>query len=159
MQHAPLFIVLLPVSAALLCMLFSRIQKNLGSWIVIGSIAAAFMSAVTVLQQVIADGGKPIHYWMGNWQPPLGIEFVIDPISGVLAVLITFISLLGSLYSLPFVKEEGWLHIGGYYTLYGLMTVGMCGMVITGDVFNLYVFLEVMSLSGYFYVSLPAAVG
>ena len=93
MQHAHLFIVLLPVSAALLCLLFSRIQKNLGSWIVIGSIAAAFMSAVTVLQQVIADGGKPIHYWMGNWQPPLGIEFVIDPISGVLAVLITFISI------------------------------------------------------------------
>ena len=154
MQHAPLFIVLLPVSAALLCMLFSRIQKNLGCWIVIGSIAAAFMSAVTVLQQVLADGGKPIHYWMGNWQPPLGIEFVIDPISGVLAVLITFISLLGSLYSLPFVKEEGWLHIGGYYTLYGLMTVGMCGMVITGDVFNLYVFLEVMSLSGYGLIAL-----
>ena len=66
MQHAPLFIVLLPVSAALLCMLFSRMQKNLGSWIVIGSISAAFMSAVTVLQQVIADGGNPIHYWMGN---------------------------------------------------------------------------------------------
>ena len=154
MQHAPLFIVLLPVSAALLCMLFSRIQKNLGSWIVIGSIAAAFMSAVTVLQQVLADGGKPIHYWMGNWQPPLGIEFVIDPISGILAVLITFISLLGSLYSLPFVKEEGWLHVGGYYTLYGLMTVGMCGMVITGDVFNLYVFLEVMSLSGYGLIAL-----
>ena len=46
-------------------------------------------------------------------------------------------------------RKEDWLHIGGYYTLYGLLTVGLCGMVITGDMFNLYVYLEVMSLSGY----------
>lgn len=39
--------------------------------------------------------------------------------------------------------------MGGYNTLFALLTVGMCGMVITGDVFNLYVYLEVMSLAGY----------
>lgn len=154
MQHAPVMIVLLPVSAALLCMLFSRISKNLGSWIVIASIFGAFLSAVTALQQVIVRNGAPIHYWMGGWQPPIGIEFVIDPLSGILAVLITFISLMVAIYSRPFVKDEDWLHIGGYYTLFGLMTVGMCGMVITGDVFNLYVYLEVMSLSGYGLIAL-----
>ncbi len=154
MPHAPLMIVLLPVSAALLCMFFSRLQKNLGSWIVIASIAAAFVAAVDTLQQILANGGKAIHYWMGNWQPPIGIEFVIDPLNGTLAVLVTFIALLVSVYSRPFVKDEGWLHIGGYYTLFGLMTVGMCGMIITGDVFNLYVFLEVMSLSGYGLIAL-----
>lgn len=148
-QHAPVLIVLLPVSAALLCMLLSRISKNLGSYVVIASILGALVSAVTVLQQVLANGGKAIHYWMGNWQPPIGIEFVIDPINGILAVLTTFIALMVSIYSRPFVKDEDWLHVGGYYTLFGLMTVGMCGMIITGDVFNLYVYLEVMSLSGY----------
>lgn len=148
-QHAPVLIVLLPVSAALLCMLLSRISKNLGSYVVIASIFGALVSAVTVLQQVLANGGKAIHYWMGNWQPPIGIEFVIDPINGILAVLTTFIALMVSIYSRPFVKDEDWLHVGGYYTLFGLMTVGMCGMIITGDVFNLYVYLEVMSLSGY----------
>lgn len=154
MQHAPVMIVLLPVSAALLCMLFSRISKNLGSWIVIASILGAFISAVTVLKEVVAGGGKAIHYWMGGWEPPIGIEFSIDPLSGILAVLITFISLMVAIYSRPFVKDEDWLHIGGYYTLFGLMTVGMCGMVITGDVFNLYVYLEVMSLSGYGLIAL-----
>ncbi len=153
-QHAPIFIVLLPVSAALLCMLFSRISKNLGSWIVIASIFGAFLSAVEVLRQIVHGGGTPIHYWMGNWQPPIGIEFVIDPINGLLAVVVTFIALMVSIYSRPFVRGEGWLHVGGYYTLFGLMTVGMCGMVITGDVFNLYVYLEVMSLSGYGLIAL-----
>lgn len=149
MQHAPVFIVLLPLTASLLCMLFSRISRNLGSWIVMASIAGAFASAVTVLKQVIANNGQAVHYWMGGWEPPIGIEFVMDPLNSVLAVLVTFISLMVSLYSRPFVKDEDWLHVGGYYTLFGLLTVGLSGMIITGDVFNLYVYLEIMSLSGY----------
>lgn len=153
-QHAPVFIVLLPLTASLLCMLFSRISKNLGSWIVIASLAAAFASAVTVLQRVLASGGETIHYWMGGWAPPIGIEFALDPLNSVLAVLVTFIAALVALYSKPFVKDEDWLHIGGYYTLFGLLTVGLCGMIITGDVFNLYVYLEIMSLSGYGLIAL-----
>ena len=148
-QHAPVFIVLLPLTASLLCMLFSRISRNLGSWIVMGSIVGAFISAVTVLQQVVAGGGKAIHYYMGGWMPPVGIEFVLDPLNSVLAVLVTFLSMMVSLYARPFVEKEDWLHVGGYYTLFGLLTVGLCGMIITGDVFNLYVYLEIMSLSGY----------
>ena len=49
-QHAPVLIVLLPLTASLLCMLFSRISKNLGSWIVMASIAGAFANACIVLQ-------------------------------------------------------------------------------------------------------------
>ena len=153
-QHAPIFIVLLPLTASLLCMLFSRIKKELGAWIVMASIVGAFLSACTVLQRVIANGGKTWHYWMGGWQPPIGIEFALDPLNSVLAVLVTFISMMVALYSKPFVKEEDWLHVGGYYTLFGLLTVGLCGMIITGDVFNLYVYLEIMSLSGYGLISL-----
>ena len=59
-----------------------------------------------------------------------------------------------ALYSRPFVKDEDWLHVGGYYTLFGLLTVGLSGMIITGDVFNLYVYLEIMSLSGYGLIAL-----
>lgn len=153
-QHAPIFIVLLPLTAALLCMLFSRMSRNLGAYLVIASIAGSLASAITVLNHVVAAGGKAIHYTMGGWMPPIGIEFVLDPLNSVLLVLITFISLLVSFYGLPFVKDEDWLHVGGYYTLFGLLTVGLCGMIATGDVFNLYVFLEIMSLSGYGLIAL-----
>ncbi len=148
-QHAPVFIVLLPLTASLLCMLFSRIQKTLGSWLVMAGIAGAFANACYVLNTVLSNGGKTWHYWMGGWAPPIGIEFALDPLSSVLAVLVTFIAMIVSWFSRPFVKDEDWLHIGGYYTLFGLLTVGLCGMIITGDVFNLYVYLEIMSLSGY----------
>ncbi len=152
-QHAPVFIVLLPLTASLLCMLLSRISKNLGSWVVMASIVGAFASALTVLHQVLT-GGAAVHYYMGGWEPPIGIEFVIDPLNSALAVLVTFISMMVSLYSRPFVKEEDWVHVGGYYTLFGLLTVGLSGMIITGDVFNLYVYLEIMSLSGYGLIAL-----
>ena len=59
-QHAPIFIVLLPLTASLLCMLFSRIKKELGAWIVMASIVGAFLSACTVLQRVIATGGGSV---------------------------------------------------------------------------------------------------
>ena len=153
-QHAPVLIVLLPLTASLLCMLFSRISRNLGSWIVMASIAGAFANACLVLEKVISSGGKTWHYYMGGWLPPMGIEFALDPLNSILAVVITFISLMVSLYSRPFVKDEDWLHVGGYYTLFGLLTVGLSGMIITGDVFNLYVYLEIMSLSGYGLIAL-----
>lgn len=135
-------------------MLFSRISRNLGSWIVTAAIAGAFANACIVLHRVISSGGAPWHYWMGGWEPPIGIEFALDPLNSVLAVLATFISLMVALFSRPFVKDEDWLHVGGYYTLFGLLTVGICGMIITGDVFNLYVYLEIMSLSGYALIAL-----
>ena len=153
-QHAPVLIVLLPLTASLLCMLFSRISKNLGSWIVMASIAGAFANACIVLDKVISSGGKTWHYWMGGWAPPVGIEFALDPLNSILAVVVTFISMMVALYSRPFVKDEDWLHVGGYYTLFGLLTVGLSGMIITGDVFNLYVYLEIMSLSGYGLIAL-----
>ena len=148
-QHAPVYIVLLPLTAALLCMLFSKMQKNLGSWIVQASLVGSFLSACICLQQVMSSGGKAIHYWFGGWEPPIGIEFVIDPLNAILAVVISFIAMVTCLYSRPFLKDEDWVHIGGFYTLYGLLEVGLCGMIITGDMFNLYVYLEIMSLSGY----------
>ena len=91
---------------------------------------------------------------MGNWEPPIGIEFAIDPLNASVLCMITFIALVVSFYGRPFLQDEDWLRYGGYYTLYGLLTVGLCGMTATGDIFNMYVYLEIMSLSGYGLIAL-----
>lgn len=153
-QHAPVLIILLPLTAALLCMLVSRWKKEVAPWVVIASIFGAFINACIVLKTVLESGGKTWHYWMGGWAPPIGIEFALDPLNSVLVTLVSFISLMVSMYSKSFLKDEDWLHVGGYYTLFGLLTVGLCGMIVTGDLFNLYVFLEIMSLSGYGLIAL-----
>ena len=51
------------------------------------SIAGAFANACIVLQRVLESGGKTWHYWMGGWEPPIGIEFALDPLNSILAVV------------------------------------------------------------------------
>ncbi|MBP3584863.1 MAG: hypothetical protein J6J59_04140, partial [Peptococcaceae bacterium] len=148
-QHFPILIVLLPLTAALLSPFFSYFHRQAGKWVAIASLGGAFLSAVGLLLQTIQGGGQEIHYWFGNWAPPLGIEFVVDPINGAIVVMITFIALLTAIYSTPFVKNTNRLYMGGYYTLMALLCVGLSGMTLTGDVFNLYVYLEIASLAGY----------
>ena len=108
--HSPVFIVLLPLSASLLCLALSRLHKHLGAWVVQLSILGAFISSVASLREVLAEGGKSVHYWMGNWAPPIGIEFAIDPLNTAVLCMITFISLVVSFYSRPFLQNEDWLH-------------------------------------------------
>ena len=62
-QHCPVLIVLLPLTAALLCLLFSKFNKNLGSWLVIGSIAGSLACSLQVLHQTLTSG-EAIHYWI-----------------------------------------------------------------------------------------------
>ena len=118
--HSPVFIVLLPLSASLLCLALSRFHRTLGAWLVQLSLFGAFLCSLDTLRQVLATGSQNLHYWMGNWQPPIGIEFAVDPLNASVLVMITFIALVVSFYSKPFLENEDWLHYGGYYTLYGL---------------------------------------
>ena len=153
-QHFPVLIVLLPLSAALLSPFFSYFHKQSGKWVAIASLFGAFLCSAGLLMQTVADGGQTIHYWMGNWAPPLGIEFVVDPVNAIIVTMITFLAAMTAVFSTPYLKKSNWLYMGGYYTLLALLCVGLSGMTLTGDVFNLYVYLEIASLSGYGLIAL-----
>ena len=153
-QHFPFLIVLLPLTAALLSPFFSYFHKQAGKWVAVASLFGAFLCSVGLLMQTVQDGGQAVHYWMGNWAPPLGIEFVIDPVNAIIVTMITFLAMMTAIFSTPFLKKSNWLYMGGYYTLMALLCVGLSGMTLTGDVFNLYVYLEIASLSGYGLIAL-----
>ena len=153
-QHFPVLIVLLPLTAALLSPFFSYFHKQMGKWVAVASLFGAFLCSVGLLMQTVQDGGQAVHYWMGNWAPPLGIEFVIDPVNAIIVTMITFLAMMTAIFSTPFLKKSNWLYMGGYYTLMALLCVGLSGMTLTGDVFNLYVYLEIASLSGYGLIAL-----
>lgn len=148
--HLPVLVILFPLCGILLCPLLSRIRPQWGKRAVIGGLFCAFLCAVAQLMQV-AWGGEAIHYRMGGWQPPFGIEFVVDGVNGLIILLVAFISLLTALYSSPFQPHNGqkWFQTAGYYVLLGFLAVGLLGMSSTGDAFNLYVFMEITALSGY----------
>ena len=153
-QHFPVLIVLLPLTAALLSPFFSYFHKQMGKWVAVASLFGAFLCSVGLLMQTVQDGGQAVHYWMGNWAPPLGIEFVIDPVNAIIVTMITFLAMMTAIFSTPFLKKSNWLYMRGYYTLMALLCVGLSGMTLTGDVFNLYVYLEIASLSGYGLIAL-----
>ncbi len=152
-QHFPVLIPLLPLTAGMLSPLLSKIYKQLGKWVVLAAIAVSLIGTIFVLAGVL-EAGEPTHYWMGNWAPPLGIEFVIDSVNGIILIAIAAISLFVGIFATPFVKKDTWLYIGGYYSMFGLLVSGLLGLAITGDLFNLYVFLEITSLAGYGLIAL-----
>lgn len=146
MSNYPALIILCPLVAALLSLLVSKIHKQLGQIVVFIAITASLIMSVLLLIQVAKTG--PVNYHMGNYDMPLGIEFAIDTVNGCLLVLINAISFLTVIFSNGFdISHEQ--YSGGFYAVMSLLVTGLLGMTATGDVFNLYVFLEISSLSAY----------
>ena len=146
-EQLPALIIVIPLLAALLTPLIAYLSAKLLRVVLLGAILFSHLSAWGTLFHVLTEGTW--HYKFGGWLPPWGIEYVIDPLSGSMAVLISFLSLLVAIYAGPFYKDETWLKRGIFHSLYALLTTGLLGMVVTGDVFNLYVFLEISSLAAY----------
>lgn len=157
-QNLPVLIIILPLCAALLCLLLTGISRNLGRAVVIAAEAASLALSVIQLKVVVEEG--VIHYAIGNYKPPFGIELVIDSLNAVIIVLIGVMGLLTLLYAENFAdKKNRKLMKGGVNALTALLITGLLGMTSTGDVFNLYVFLEITSLSVYCLISLGGSRG
>lgn len=146
-QHLPVLIVLCPLFGALICPMISYISRISGRVVVAVLTFCALVMSVMQLLQVKNTG--EIHYWMGNWKPPYGIEFVIDPLNAVILVLIALMGFLTVLFGVPFQMGKSRFKNAGYFSILSLLITGLLGMTSTGDIFNLYVFLEITSLSGY----------
>ena len=150
MKHLPLLVILIPLCGALLCPLLGKLSRNVGKRAVICALFAAVVCAALQLVQVVR-GGAALHYWLGGWKPPYGIEFVIDGINAPIILLVAVISFLTALYSCPF--EETDTHtttrVSLYYTTIACLAIGLLGMASTGDAFNFYVFMEITALAGY----------
>ena len=151
-EQLPALIVITPLVVALLSPLLAYFSRKLLRGFSLLALAVSFFSAVGVLKQVLETG--PWHYAFGNWAPPWGIEYVIDPLSGFLATLIATLSFWVLVYAAEFFKAEKWYKEGGGYGLHLLATAGLLGMSVSGDVFNLYVFFEISSLATYGLIAL-----
>jgi multicomponent Na+:H+ antiporter subunit D len=93
--------------------------------------------------------GGTVHYYIGNWAPPWGIEYVIDHLGAFMVVIISSMSLFAAIYAKKTVEKELPTKIVPFYTTFLLLITGLLGIVATGDMFNLYVLLEIASLAGY----------
>ena len=149
--HLPALAVILPLLSAPLCLF---LRRSLLAWLftVIAS-GVTMLVSITLLQQVMASG--TIVYEMGGWSAPWGIEYRVDKLNAYLLLIITSIStvvLLAAHTSIE--KEIPEDRHTLFYVLYLLSLAGMLGVVITGDAFNVFVFLEISSLAAYSLIAL-----
>jgi len=136
-----------PLLTAFFVNLLGRLSRNWIAPLVILSLCfSSIFSAVTLLK-VMQHGA--FSYTVGNWQPPFGIELVVDHLSALMMVLISLVALIATLASLKSVENElpGREHL--FFTLYLILITGLIGLVLTGDAFNLYVLLEITSITTY----------
>jgi len=153
MDQVPVLPVLVPFLAA---PLIAVIGSRYTAWpIAFAASLASFVASVLLMLQVM--DGSEISYRLGGWEPPFGIEYRIDAANALVLVLISAISTV----VLPYAKRSLKHHVAEkhhtlMYATFMLTMVGLMGICITGDAFNIFVFLEISSLSTYVLVAMGA---
>ena len=141
--------ILIPLATALLTLLLRnsrRAQRGLGAT----GAAALLLSGVWLLRCVLVNGIQVTH--PGDWPAPYGIVLVADLFSSIMVVLAGLMGAAVAVYSLGSMDERRERH--GYYTFLHIMLMGVCGAFLTGDLFNLYVWFEVMLIASFILMTL-----
>ena len=154
MQHLPILPVIIPLLAAPIAALLTR--RHMAWGIALVASGLAFVISLVLLAQVQRTGA-PIIYDLGGWPAPIGIVYVIDGASAFVLPVISGIGFVATLAARHLVIAE----IDArdhplFFTAWLLTLAGMLGQVTTGDAFNIFVFLEISSLSGYALVAMGA---
>lgn len=146
MSIIPLFVVVPLAGAFVITLLGKKAQKLPEN---LTAAACLFTAGAAVLAACIADGTAV--YKVGGWglvnDVPVGILMVMDGLTSFMLVTTNVVALTASIFSISYMKRytETWK----FYALFLLMVAGMNGVIITGDMFNLYVFLEIAGVASY----------
>jgi multicomponent Na+:H+ antiporter subunit D len=150
-SHLPILLVVVPLIAAPVMVI---LRSGTAAWILAVAISWAALAISGALFAQVA-GGDFISYHIGSWPPPWGIEYRIDSVNAYLALLVALVASVVAFYSGRSVAEEiapGRRYL--FFTMYALCLAGLLGISVTGDAFNLFVFLEISSLSSYVLIAL-----
>ncbi|SDK95759.1 complex I subunit 5 family protein [Natronincola ferrireducens] len=144
--HFPVYILLLMLLTAVIIPVGKNIFDLKFKASIMGVLGVTWVLALTTLIHVMRNGGY--RYNFGNWPSSIGIEFIIDEFSAMMTFVIITMSILVLIYSLRDIEHEiSAVQITRYYTLVFLLLFSMIGITLTNDLFNLYVFMEILSLT------------
>jgi len=154
-QRLPFLCVIGTLVASFCMPVLARWKKELCAPLATLVSGSVFIVSIFIAHYVMQ--GNIIRYGVSGWAPPWGIEIVVDPITSLMIMLLSGICFLICIYSFAAIKHElERIVTGWYYAAYLLCMAGMIGLVISNDVFNMYVFIEVTGISA---VALVASKG
>ncbi len=150
-RHLPILLIVVPLMTAPLCVLIR--QRQLVYGLSLAATWSGFAMAAALLSRVLSDG--TIVYELGGWAAPWGIEYRIDTLSAFVLLFVSGIGAIVLAYAPKSLDDEiPEDHHYLFCTLYLLAMTGLLGIAITGDLFNLFVFLEISALSSYALIAL-----
>ncbi|WP_308915375.1 Na+/H+ antiporter subunit D [Jannaschia sp. LMIT008] len=135
--------IVIPFVAAILAYLFRRNAE--GRWISVVGSAIHLVVGLLLLMAVLQEG--PVAAQMGGWPAPFGITLVADTLSAVMVVITGITALAVAIYALAEIDRP--IAELGYHALFQVLIAGVTGAFLTGDLFNLYVWFEVMLISSF----------
>jgi len=143
----PLFVVV-PLAGAFLIMILGRFIKDFNKYF--ASLVLLFL-VMASFYSLFTTGEDTSVYKVGGWEPvnrfPIGIYMVMDGFTVILLCIISLIGFLSVFYSISYISR--YTSENYFYALFCLMTAGMNGVVLSGDLFNIFVFLEIAAISSY----------
>ena len=146
-QQLPIFIVIVPLIASLVISFTGWRYRGLPFVLSVTALSLCLVISVTLFGTISSQG--TLAYHMGGWMPPWGIEYKIDHLTSFMLVLISFLSLVTAVYAKKTIEKELPNKTFLFWCLYLLLVTGLFGIIVTCDMFNLFVLLEVASLTGY----------
>lgn len=150
-SQLPVLVIVVPLLSALLVPFVERIRKGSAWYVVTAALFFSTYGAIRLLVQV-AEGPLEgsITYALGNWSAPFGIEYVVDRVNAIVLTMVAAVGLITAVWMRrSLVRELPERAQGSYYAIFLLCCTGFLGITITGDIFNLYVFLEIASITSY----------
>jgi multicomponent Na+:H+ antiporter subunit D len=140
--------VMLLFLGAFLVAIFGRISPVIRDGIAILIATISLVLIYALIKPVMIDG-QIISYWMGNWEPvegyAIGIGYEVDALGLFFALLVVTTFWLSGIYSLGYLKKDAnKMH---YYTLYLMLSASVLGLVLTGDLFNMFIMIEIMTFA------------
>ncbi len=146
-EHFPILIPLPLLLGAMIAAPLGVWKRDLAYPIALFATGLSLFFTVSGLIFVLNTGTH--HYHLGSWAPPIGIEYVVDALAAFVAVIVVGAGFLVMIYSHRSLQRELPNKEVPFHSVSLLFLAGLSGMVVTGDLFNLYVFLEISSLSAY----------
>jgi len=143
----PVLLIAVPLGAAFSIPLLSFISGKIVKFVPPIALVFNLIVSLSLIPKVLVN---PIVVSLGGWQPPFCINLVAGPVGILFSTVIALVGLLVSIYALDYIKEGA---VEKYHMLYLLLLTGATGVVLTGDIFNLFVFFEMLCISSYVLVA------
>ena len=170
-DHLTVLPILIPLSGAVITLMLRRTHR-LQAFCALGSMLLSLAGSVW-LATAVRQGGRPLVFQAGDWSAPFGITLIADPLSAVFVLMSQLVLATGVLYAVG--SKDAVVKYPTFYPLFLMLATSLTGALLTGDLFNMYVFAELMVISGtvltavsddrygteaaykYFYISLTAS--